>query len=177
MKPSVHLATSAALGLALSPWTGATGAVACVVAGTLIDLDHLFDFYREGRRWHGRRDFEDFFYQHRMRHLVLPLHGWEWAALGAAALLAAGRVSPELPVLAIFWAAWAGAAFHLLCDSFANPLPPRGYFFFWRARRGFLVSRLIPAALAEPASAPNAAASGMPPTDKEADPATAGSFR
>ncbi len=152
MKPVVHVAVSAALGLALSPWTGWDGAAACLAAGTLIDLDHAFDFYREGRRWRGGRDFADFFYHHRMRRLVLPLHGWEWAAAGALLLAFASRpAAGALPHgIAIGWAAWAGAALHLLCDSIANPLPARGYCFFWRARRGFRAQRMLPAAMAEP---------------------------
>ena len=154
MKPVMHVAASAALGMALAPWTGWAGAGACVAAGTLIDIDHAFDFYREGRRWRGRRDFSDFFYRHRMRRLVLPLHGWEWAALGAAALAAPPGLRPGFAAawMGVLWAAWAGATFHLLCDSLTNPLPARGYFFFWRARHGFLVPRMMPAAPAEPAA-------------------------
>lgn len=124
---ALSLAGSAALGLASGDWKAAA---AFSVAGVLIDADHVPDYWRERGVNFRRRDFLDFFLVGRPRHLLVPLHGWEWpgALLCAAAALG-------LP--AWVWAAGAGWLLHLALDQRYNPLGPLSYSFFFRWRMGF----------------------------------------
>src|SRR5690349_669215 len=67
--PRVHAAISTAVGLAAWAVTGKPAALpAALAGGFLIDGDHLFDYAL--RQLTGERE-----------RLILPLHGWEWAAV------------------------------------------------------------------------------------------------
>ncbi|HXB96935.1 MAG TPA: hypothetical protein VNZ54_02715 [bacterium] len=128
---SEHLALSAAGSAVLLLATGSpAAALAFSVAGVLVDADHVPDYWRETGVNFRRQAFLDHFSVGRPRHLLVPLHGWEWPlALGAASLALAlpGWVA----------AAAAGWLFHLALDQRYNPLGPYSYFFFYRWRVGF----------------------------------------
>jgi len=126
-----HLALSAAGSALILLATGSPAAAAAFsVAGVLVDADHVPDYWRETGVNFRRQDFLDHFSVHQPRHLLVPLHGWEWPLALAAAALGLG-----LPGWVL--AAAAGWFFHLCLDQRYNPLGPYSYFFFYRWRVGF----------------------------------------
>ena len=126
-----HLALSAAGSAALYLATGdASAAAAFSVAGVLIDGDHVLDYWRETGFNLRRQAFLDFFSIGRPRHLLIPLHGWEWPlALSVAGFALDGPLWVH--------AAAAGWLLHLALDQRYNPLGPLSYSFFFRWRVGF----------------------------------------
>ncbi len=114
-RPRVHLLI--ALGLGLWQWRRHRrwpAALAPLISGFLIDLDHLLD-YRPGRRA-GHR-------------LILPLHGWEY-------LLPLAWLERRRP--ATGHGLTLGYLAHLLVDQVTNQIShPAAYSLFFRWRRGF----------------------------------------
>jgi hypothetical protein len=128
---SEHLALSAAGSAALYLATGdVAAALAFSVTGVLVDSDHVWDYWRETGFNLRRQAFLDFFAVGRPRHLLIPLHGWEWPlALAVAGLALGGPLWVQ--------AAAAGWLLHLGLDQRYNPLGPFSYSFFFRWRVGF----------------------------------------
>jgi hypothetical protein len=126
-----HLALSAAGAAGLCLATGDPAAAAAfMVTGVLIDGDHVLDYWRETGFNLRRQDFLDFFALGRPRHLLIPLHGWEWPlGLAAVGLALGGPLWVQ--------AAAAGWLLHLALDQRYNPLGPFSYSFFFRWRVGF----------------------------------------
>ena len=140
MKLHQHAAASAAISAVLYGVFRSWGmAAACLLSGVFIDLDHILDYLRE----HGRPfDVKEFFHvchERKFSQGVLVLHGWEWAAAGAA-LAWAYHWEPWLAGLAI------GLGQHLVLDQLANGVSPWGYFFLWRFKNGFAFEPTFPAA-------------------------------
>jgi len=131
MLPHKHAIISAAIGAAGWWATGdIRAAIAAFAAGVFPDIDHIADY--SYYRWRG---------DHR---LILPLHGYEYAALSAiAALLAHDRV---LGVTTISYSV------HLLADQMENHTHLLGYSLLFRAWHKFRI--------AEISTVPEAAARG-----------------
>lgn len=111
-------------------------AVSSFLSGTLVDADHLLDFWREyGLRADLRRIFA-VCHGHRLRRAVLFLHAWEWFFAG----LLAARLTEWNPVVS---GTAIGLGFHLVLDQVANRPEPAGYWFFWRLRRGFSLAAMF----------------------------------
>ena len=141
--PGGHLVTAAALSGVVYAKTGsAAAATGCFLGGFLIDADHYFDYIFIDRQW--RRPWPAAFLRHyfevRFKRLVLPLHSWE--VLG---MLVGISVVSGAPLLVGYV---AGAIMHLLFDILINgehglKNPIWFYSFVFRARHGFLASRLL----------------------------------
>lgn len=121
MLPHKHAVISAAIGitgwwLTKQPATG----VAALAAGVLPDADHLVDYSYYG--WRG---------EHR---LILPLHGYEFALLGAVVALRAGDKILGVAVLSYL--------IHLLADQAENCTHRCGYSLLFRAWHRFRVEQL-----------------------------------
>ncbi|GIW10591.1 MAG: hypothetical protein KatS3mg061_1648 [Dehalococcoidia bacterium] len=120
-KPYQHALVSAALAVGTYALTRRrAAAVAALVAGTLIDADHLVDYaicrLTQRRVW-----------------LVLPWHGWEYALAGLA-------LARRWPVLV---PAVASYLVHLAMDQRCNGLGrPLAYSLLWRGWHRFRVERL-----------------------------------
>lgn len=112
--PRYHAMLSLALALVVVRRSGRwRDALPVLVAGVLVDLDHLVDLAANRRAG-------------RLRYLIMPLHAWEWV-LGL--LVKGSRLSIGLA---------GGLAAHLALDQL-NPVV-RHPFFYWisvRAARGF----------------------------------------
>lgn len=115
MRTSGHIVVSA--GIALFTYTsfGEIGpAVGSFLAGTLIDLDHVFDYiYAHGKKW----DWKKINAAHHERYsgkIYVPLHSYEllilFFLLTLDPSLTPWRVGITLSLLA-----------HFLCDQFFNP--------------------------------------------------------
>jgi hypothetical protein len=121
MLPHKHLAISAVIGAGGWLVTGdVVAAIAALTAGVLPDLDHAVDYtyyHRTG--------------EHRM---ILPLHGYEYVLVGAAAALMLAS-----PVL---WVAAFSYLVHLLADQAENKTQPLAYSLLYRAWHGFRLENL-----------------------------------
>ena len=92
--------------------------------GVLIDVDHLFDYYR----WYVLR---------KRSKIFLLFHAWEYSVVG---LLLVGLVFYH-PILLAAVLAHLG---HIATDHFHNRTAPWGYFITYRALVGFDTSRILP---------------------------------
>ena len=121
MLPHKHAIISTAVGVAGWWTTGEPRAgVAALLAGVLPDVDHLIDYaYYNWRREH---------------RLILPLHGYEFALLGAGTALLTGNV--------IFGFAAFSYFVHLLADQSENQTRKLGYWLFFRAWHRFRVEKI-----------------------------------
>ena len=121
MLPHKHAIVSTAIG-AIAWWTtgDARAGAAAVLAGVLPDIDHIADY--SYYRWRGA---------HR---LILPLHGYEYAGVAAAA----GLVLRDRALVA----ASLSYLVHLLADQAENRTHPLGYSLLFRARHGFRLEEL-----------------------------------
>lgn len=125
MMPSRHAAISLGLGLLLW-WRTASflSLVLTMVAGFLIDVDHLVEYFRY--RITGKRD-----------KLYVLLHSLELLVPLWALALAFRRQTQALVITLGFFA-------HLASDGFAYGNNPWIYFFIYRARKGFNFDVLSP---------------------------------
>jgi len=121
MLPQKHAIISTAIG-AIGWWkTRDFGAcIAAIAAGVLPDVDHIADY--SYYRWCGA---------HR---LILPLHGYEYAVLGAIAALLAGNK--------ILGVATVSYSVHLLADQMENHTHLLGYSLLFRARHKFRIEEI-----------------------------------
>jgi hypothetical protein len=120
IKGTHHLIASVAVGGILycifrSLWVS----VWSIVGGTLIDLDHLYDYARYPYRPEGRRfDLNHFFEvvgNSRLINVYVVLHSWELVAM----MLVAGWFLPAAG--AVLVPLGFGMAIHMLLDAFTNP--------------------------------------------------------
>jgi hypothetical protein len=121
----------------------AAAATAFAVAGTLVDCDHLIDYWREAGLNLDLKRFWGHFEGGHPVHLWLLGHAWEWVLLGAAAW-ALGR-GP-----AWILAGLAGLLLHLILDQAVNGFEPLGYSILYRAWVGFEAHRILKAPHASP---------------------------
>jgi len=126
-----HAVVSLGISAVLYAFTRSWGlAVSSFLMGTLVDLDHVLDFWREfGIRADIRRIFE-VCHGRKLKYAVVFLHGWEWIVVGS---------------LLTWWSGWhpwvagstLGLGHHLILDQFTNRAKPLGYSVIWRSCRGF----------------------------------------
>ncbi len=127
-----HASISACAAAAVYLASGDLGAAfAFWVGGTLVDLDHLEDYWRDDGFNLDIPRFLGYFEARRPRRLLLALHGWEWPVTLAACALGAGA-PPWL------WAGVAGWLTHLALDQrFNQGQQPLCYWFAFRRGRRF----------------------------------------
>lgn len=121
MLPHKHIAISALIGAA--GWWGTGNPVAGAAAlagGVLPDVDHIVDYA--------------YYYWRREHRLILPLHGYEFAILGAGIAQLAGSAVLGIAVLSYF--------IHLLADQAENRTQPLGYSLLFRAWHRFRVEKV-----------------------------------
>jgi hypothetical protein len=119
--PHKHLIISTMIG-AVGWWgTGepAAGAVA-LIAGVLPDVDHIVD-YAYYQWWREHR-------------LIVPLHGYEYAALGSGIALLTGDTLLGIAVLSYL--------IHLLADQTENRTHILGYSLLFRVWNRFRMEKL-----------------------------------
>ncbi len=125
MRPVAHLAISGAAGAIGWAVSGSPAAIgASVVAGVLVDLDHMVDYVR----WYGLGKQDE---------LLLLLHAWEWAA---ALLVLSVALFPDPVVVG----ATFGYCGHLVADQFGNHAYPLTYSITYRIANRFMLRKVAP---------------------------------
>lgn len=143
MRPGGHLATAVALGAAGYAVTGSAElAAGCFTGGFLIDLDHYLDYVTFEGQWRqpGPAAFLRYYFTHRPRLAVLPLHSME--LMGFLGLLTLAWPRPGLLGYLL------GALLHIGLDILVNGehILRRPIFFYsvaYRASQGFSTARLM----------------------------------
>lgn len=113
-------------------------AIACFVAGVLIDFDHLLDYVVNFSPRFGVRHFFECFKDQVFDRIIVFLHAWEWVAL-AIALAAVSRSSVMIGIA-------AGMLLHMALDQVFNRHNPCGYFLAYRLANRFDAKRFHGAA-------------------------------
>jgi hypothetical protein len=131
MGPVAHAGLAALTGLAVYTLGGrAEGAIAALLAGTLIDADHLLDYVlSEGLRF----DFtvlSSGSYFHKADRAIVLLHSYELVTLSAVGCWLAGRRALGVGL-------FAGAMIHLGSDIRFYGFRPLAYSLLYRGVNGF----------------------------------------
>jgi len=125
MGPVGHTLISSGIGAGVWITTGSEAAGALAVGvGVLMDLDHVYDYYR----WYiqGRRD-----------RIYVLLHSWEYSVAGLA-VLAAGVSHPLLLAATLAHLAHVGS------DQLVNDFSRFGYSVIYRLMKGFDITLIAP---------------------------------
>ena len=138
MKGEHHLLLSAAAAGAIYASTRSLPmSAAFVAAGSLLDLDHLGDYWMEyGRRFEVRH-FLDAVGGKKFKRAFLFLHAWE-GVLILAMLAWHSDWNPWLAGACLGWGT------HLVLDQFANEPSPWAYSLLWRLWGRFDYKRSFP---------------------------------
>jgi len=112
-------------------------ALASVLTGVFIDLDHWLDYFREYGFRLSVRAFFDVSRRRAWRHLYLVLHGWEWLVVLLVAC-AATNWNPWLVGACIGW------THHLVADQIVNRPVLLGYWLVYRWAHRFEKEAMYP---------------------------------
>jgi hypothetical protein len=137
MKPSTHIAASAAISTSLLYTTKSELiAGASFFCGFLIDFDHVLDYIREYGFRNNAKDFFRIFHETRFNKLFLIFHAWE-LVIGLFLLAALSGYNELIIGISI------GMFHHLLLDQIANGVTPWGYFIIYRAVKKFSTNDIV----------------------------------
>jgi hypothetical protein len=135
MMPKWHILTSAVLSVIIFKVTGSFSAAAvCFAAGTVIDIDHVLDYYVYSGRLSLSVSEVGGFYP-RFGKVFVFLHSYKL-------LLAEAVVAYLLQAQVLFIGAAVGFMGHLLLDTAGYGMKARSYFLVYRVFCGFRVERL-----------------------------------
>ncbi len=140
MKPLAHAVTTGAVSIAVGLYfRSAACAAAAFLAGTLIDIDHLVDYYAQHPFTLRVRDIYGALADNKMKRIFILLHSYELVIILWLVIYTFS--------LSNIWKALAiGATQHLLFDQLTNPLNSFAYFLTFRVAKRFenrLISRDI----------------------------------
>ena len=137
MKPVAHLTASAVVSTSIYILTKSVPVAAVsFFSGFLLDIDHFIDYVREYGLRVSRKEFFRVYYETRFEKLLLLFHAWEWV----------------LGLLLLTWySGWNGLMLglvvgmfhHMAFDQFANGFTSGGYFFSYRAAKGFSMKTIV----------------------------------
>lgn len=131
MRPSSHVAVSGVISVYLwIHYRSFACALISFLAGTLIDLDHLFDFYANNRFTLSMKRIYCACLRVRFKRLYILLHSYEVLALFWLAIYAFSLSN-------IWKAAAIGLTQHVICDQITNPISTYGYFLVYRLAHRF----------------------------------------
>ena len=138
MKVKYHVMASAGIGGVLyAAGAPPSMAVASLVAGVCIDVDHVLDYLIQfGIASDWRSNFFRSFYERQYDRIYILLHGWEWAA---ALILAAALLGNPLLIGAAI-----GVTQHLIQDQMSNGGHAAVYSLLWRIAMRFDPAREFP---------------------------------
>ena len=140
MTPSHHAIISLVVAVPVYAFTRSwSTSVGVFLGGTVIDIDHWFDYLREGDNKFDYRAFVAYCHQQGFRRLILVFHSYELLALGALA-----SYHWNFPPVVV--GTLAGMGLHLILDQVANRavVHPAVYFLLYRAGKKFSGDALFP---------------------------------
>ena len=146
MMPVAHAVTSGVISVLVGIHfkSGGCGLIS-FIAGTLIDLDHLFDYFVSHRFTLSIKRIYCACRRTRFKRLFILLHSYELIAVLWIAIYAFS--------LSNMWKAAAiGLTQHLIFDQMTNPIHRFGYFLTYRLMNRFSRDRIIRMDLATEAS-------------------------
>lgn len=109
------------------------------LAGVLVDLDHLFDyFFAFGLRFNPKYFVKGYNFL-KSEKIYTLLHGFEYVAV----FLALTLIFKSEVLKSIFLAITLAHFFHLTADIFLNNLPPKSYSLLYRAKHNFNLKDLV----------------------------------
>jgi hypothetical protein len=133
MSPVKHIAASGVTSLVFYFLTRSwIASLVCFLSGIFIDIDHLFDYYRDKKKmcW-SLRTLDHYCFHEREGKIYLVFHSYELLAVLWIVLAVLLHFQP-LAFGLIF-----GMTVHVLFDQFTNPTYPLAYFWFCRRKFGF----------------------------------------
>lgn len=132
MRPTHHLIVSGIAGLSLlQVFHSWTAAIACLVGGVLIDVDHLLDYFLAKKEIpFSYKKLLSFCAYDKAGRLFLVFHGIEYIFLLSGFLW----FYPNAMLIGFT----LGVSLHLFCDQLINPFHPFGYFIVFRMKKNFL---------------------------------------
>lgn len=126
MRPVNHAVLSFTFaGILLAVFPSREMAVASLIPGILLDVDHVPDFLWQSREKFTLRRFFDVVYRRENPRCYIALHGWEWLCLFGLLVWASGGNSLLLGL-------YLGWAQHMIADQLCNDAKWWSYFFFGR---------------------------------------------
>ncbi|HHT9124082.1 MAG TPA: hypothetical protein ACFYEF_14540 [Candidatus Wunengus sp. YC63] len=126
MKPICHLGVSIITGVVTFLTTKTISpSIACFLAGWLVDVDHIWDFYKNAGKDFNVKRFVNAFENGEVKKAYLYLHSYE--LLFTLALLCFFTHFNHLLSFTTL-----GFAVHLLFDQIFNPVKPLTYFITYR---------------------------------------------
>ncbi|MBI2471556.1 MAG: hypothetical protein HYV59_09990 [Planctomycetes bacterium] len=126
MKPICHLGASIITGVVTFLITKTISpSIACFLAGWLVDVDHIWDFYKNAGKGFNVKRFVNTFENGEVKKAYLYLHSYE--LLFTLVLLCFFTHFNHLLSFATL-----GFAVHLLFDQIFNPVKPLTYFITYR---------------------------------------------
>ena len=133
MQVSKHVVVSAIVSALVWWWLrSSAAALACLLMGVCIDLDHMVDFLYNSRRHPRARRFFAAFEFEILENIFVFLHSWEFAFVWLALLLCVPGVRQPV-ALGLF----IGFVTHLALDNLFNRHARWAYFLLYRWRHGF----------------------------------------
>jgi len=136
MKTEYHMAVSVPVAAGVWYFTGSwIYFLLALFLGVFVDSDHVFDYIREEKKF----DFKDMFiksYKGDFNKLYLFFHCFEFIPLAWVA----GYFMNNWVFPAVFTVAYLS---HMIPDQFTNNIRPFGYFFIFRAVKGFDMKKIF----------------------------------
>ncbi len=139
MRPQYHAIASAGFGLAVYASLNSLGAaLACLITGVFVDLDHLIDYYNHfGIELNLKKFYRNCYGpRQKLDKIYLVLHGYEY--LIPLTLLIFLVDSKKIVI-----GAAVGFLQHMVLDQFGNKVKPFAYFITYRWAKGFSKSSLF----------------------------------
>lgn len=144
MKPISHLSVSLITGVVTFLTTRTISpSVACFLAGWLIDIDHVWDFYKNGCRGFSVKRFTHAMDNGKIKKTYLYFHNYEL-------ILILGLLCFVTHFNYLLCFSTLGLAIHLLLDQLFNQTLPFSYFLTYRILNRFKTERIFRINLHEP---------------------------
>jgi hypothetical protein len=138
MQARHHIIISVSIGIALyAIFRSAALSISAMVTGIFIDLDHVFDYFREYGLRLDLKHFFYVFYETLFKRIVLPLHSWELVII-------LGIMAAMLDWNPIVTGTVIGAGGHLIADQIYNKGNLFAYLFLYRVIHNFKTSKIFP---------------------------------
>ena len=138
MKLEHHIAFSALVSAILYLIFKSWGmSIASLISGICIDIDHVFDYLREGSARLDFQEFMNFFYREKHRKITLLFHGWEWLSCAGLAMVLT-NFNPLVTGVFI------GYGHHIVSDFIYSKAGIMTYSLIWRWKKRFDSKILFP---------------------------------